>query len=139
MSFALLAKGQKITTATTLQTEKLLLSLNKKLDDAVVKKDAEFLKKHIADDFVFRHGTGEVDTKQSWLKYVLDTKTEFKQRINDSVKVELHSRFAIVSGLIRVLVHDAEGDGKYGVEYIRVYYKKHNRWQIASHRTIRMW
>src|SRR5215204_2557014 len=47
---------------------KELDELNKSIDRAVVKKDFETLQKLYADDFVFTHATGHVDSKESWIK-----------------------------------------------------------------------
>ena len=44
---------------------KELLSINAQVDEAVVSKNTSVLKKYYANDFVFTHGTGLVEGKES--------------------------------------------------------------------------
>lgn len=110
-------------------------SINRQVDIAVVSKDLQTLKKTYAEDFVFTHGTGRVDSKQSWIKSVSDTGTRYIARKNDSTIVELHGNVAIVKG--KLTVHRPQnGRNGYSLWYIRVYAVRQEGWQMLSHRTI---
>lgn len=109
--------------------------LNRALDRAVVKKDLPLLEKHYGDDFVFTHGTGHVDSKESWLKSV--QQGSFISREHDSTKVELHNNVAIVTGKLSVQRKPKEGQAaSYTLKYVRVYALRKNVWQLISHRTV---
>jgi ketosteroid isomerase-like protein len=109
--------------------------LNRALDRAVVKKDLPFLEKHYGDDFVFTHGTGHVDSKESWLKGV--QQGNFISREHDSTKVELHKTIAIVTGKLAVQRKPKEGQASlYILKYVRVYALRKKVWQLISHRTV---
>jgi len=74
-----------------------LLAFEKKVDEAVVATDLNFLENAYADDFHFKHGTGHVDDKTSWLKDVVKNKGVFISRTLDSVEVEIHGNVGITN------------------------------------------
>ncbi|MCU0359029.1 MAG: nuclear transport factor 2 family protein [Cyclobacteriaceae bacterium] len=120
-------------------SESDLLHVNAGIEQAVVSKDMAFLKKHYADDFVFTHGTGFVEGKESWLKNVADPKTKFVSRVQDSTAVELHDDIGMVRGKVEITRNDPNLGVRYGIWYIRVYRFRDKRWQMLSHFTFREW
>lgn len=123
------------------QTAEELKSLNTGIDEAVVKKDIKLLEKFYGDSFVFVHGTGQIDSKASWIANVARPQQQFISRTHDSVRVEFHPGLALVTGKLRVKRKDA---GKvepvaYGLVYMRIFAGRKGRWQLVSHRTIREW
>ncbi len=62
--------AQKHRSLDTGKIYKTVDSINRALDKAIVEKNVALLQKYYADDFVFHHGSGIVDNKASWLKYV---------------------------------------------------------------------
>jgi hypothetical protein len=119
--------------------KKHLLRLNRLLDQAVVDKNAAFLQKHYAEDFYFKHGTGLIDSKRSWMKNVLDTAAAFHSRSHDSVFVEWHGNVAVLAGTLTVKRRAGTKLRGYGLRYIRVYGYRKKVWQLLSHRTIQEW
>ena len=119
--------------------KKHLLRLNKLLDQAVVDKNAAFLQKHYAEDFYFKHGTGLIDSKKSWMKNVLDTTAAFHSRSHDSVFVEWHRNVAILAGTLTVKRRVQTMLRGYALRYIRVYAYRKKVWQLLSHRTTQEW
>lgn len=128
--FILLLKMEAVGQA----TEKSIETLNQAIDQAVVDGDFDFLNRHYADDFVFTHGTGVIDSKESWLKDIKGSTDRFKSRTHDSTTVEMHGDVAIILG--RLEVHKAKGD-RYSLRYIRVYALRKHVWQLLSHRTLK--
>jgi len=116
-----------------------LISLNQRIDHAVVKKDVDFLRKRYAGDFVFTHGTGVVDTKKSWIEEVQKPQVHFVSREHDSTEVELHNEVAILTGRLLVSRQGENHIYKYGLRYVRVYVLRRKSWQLISHRTVREW
>lgn len=108
-------------------------SVNRLLDRSVVNKHFNILKKHYADDYYHKHGSGKIDSKTSWLKNV--TTSKYLSRTHDSVTVELHKDIAIVSG---TLVIERLPVGKRS-RYFRVFVRRKNVWQLLSHNTIYEW
>lgn len=127
--------------AATAQTdvEQALEELNQRIDNAVVKKELPLLHTFYADDFVFTHGTGVVDSKTSWLDEVAKSTTRFISRLHDSTTVEVHDRLAIIAGRLLVTRQQDTGTAQYGIRYVRIYVKRKKQWQLISHRTVKEW
>ena len=120
----------------TLITKNLVDSINRLLDRSVVKKDSLVLKKYYSDDFFFRHATGKIDSKTSWLKSV--QRNNYGSREHDSVIVELHDQVAIVTGTLNVRF-PPQTRKAYAVRYLRVFAYKNNIWQLISHHSTGEW
>lgn len=122
-----------------LAQDKQIIELNQAIDQAVVTKDFTFLNLHYADDFVFTHGTGTIDSKTSWLANLQKQDQIFLSRIHDSVTVEPHANLYIVIGTLTVSRAANPSPKKYGLRYLRVYSFNKKRWQLISHRTTSEW
>jgi hypothetical protein len=111
----------------------MIISLNQQIDSLVVRGDSAALEALYAPDFVFSHGSGKIEGKQSWLKSV--AKGGFIVRQHDSVTVELHPGMAIVRGRLSVQKKNREAISKYQLKYVRVYASRKKHWQLVSHIT----
>jgi hypothetical protein len=98
----------------------------------VVAADVSFLENAYAEDFRFKHGTGTVDSKASWIQDVVKNKGKFISRKMDSVEVEIHGEIGITNGTLIV----TRTDRSYTLQYVRVYRKKGKRWELFMHRTV---
>ena len=119
--------------------EEQVLLANAQIDEGVVNKDIKKLEKLYADDFVFTHGTGLVDSKTSWLKDVQTPDRRFVSRKQDSTKAEIHGNVAILIGRLDIVSERKEKVTQYGLWYVRVFVRRDNRWQLISHRTTKEW
>lgn len=118
------------------QIEKELDDLNRKIDQAVVDKNIDFLKKHYADDFVFTHSTGLIDSKESWIKNIEKMGTDkFLSRAHDSTKVEMHGDVAIIFGKLSVERQGKEKISRYALHYVRVFAIRNKVWQMICHKS----
>ena len=116
-----------------------VLAANAQIDAGVIRKDIKKLELLYADDFVFTHGTGLVDSKASWLKAIQNPEVLYLKRKQDSTKVEMHGDVAIVTGRLDIEREQNEKVYQYGIWYVRVFVRKENRWQLISHRTTKEW
>ncbi len=114
------------------EVEQGLLAFEKSIEQAVVAADVPFLEKAYAEDFRFKHGTGTVDSKESWIKDVVKNKGKFLSRKIDSVEVEIHGEIGITNGTLIV----TRTDKSYTLQYVRVYRKKGKQWELFMHRTV---
>jgi ketosteroid isomerase-like protein len=118
------------------QLEKELDDLNRKIDQAVVDKNIDFMKKHYAEDFVFTHSTGYIDSKDSWIKNIEKMGTDkFLSRAHDSTKVELHGDVAIIFGKLSVQRQGKDKISKYALHYVRVFALRNKVWQMICHKS----
>jgi hypothetical protein len=109
-----------------------LLAFEKQIDDAVVTADMDFLQRAYADDFRFKHSAGHVDDKASWLKDVEKSKGSMLSRTLEDVEVEIHDNIGITNGILTV----KRKDKSYKIQYVRVYVKKDDQWQMIMHRSV---
>lgn len=114
-------------------------TVNRRLEDAIVSKDFASLEALYADDFVFTHGTGLVQTKSQWLDSLHSNDTRYLSRQLDDTMIELHTDIALVTGRLLVCRLSESGEATYGLKYVRVFSRKSGLWQLVSHRTISQW
>lgn len=109
--------------------------LNRALDRAVVNKDLPVLQKHYADDFVFTHSDGKVDSKHSWVKSV--EHAHYISREHDSTKVEVHDNVAIVTGKLNIERKAHHGESpQFSIKYVRIFSRRNEVWQLICHRSV---
>jgi ketosteroid isomerase-like protein len=123
------------------ETKKLVDETNRILDRAVVKQDVATMQKYFGDDFYFKHSTGQIDSKESWITSIKNLKegNRFTSREHDSTEVELHGDVAIVAGKLSVAREAQPQVRKYYLTYIRVFALRNKTWQLISHRTTKEW
>jgi len=123
-----------------------VLSLEKKIEDAVVRGDVAFVAGVLASDFSFVHGdawtTGgrplASDDKAAFLKRVADK--EYLVHDLDGVKAEIHGDIVITYGRYVSLFVPRTANAAPGrlnsIWFERVYAKRNGQWQFLSHRTV---
>lgn len=134
--------------ATDAATIAEVLAFEKEMEAAVVRGDVKFLDRALTSDFIFTHGDGwttggaplKVDTKASWLAYVVKQPPPYLYRELDHVQVELHGNVALTIG--RYLYLPNSGNPQAAKEHLyvwfeRVYIKQNGEWKHASHRTVK--
>jgi hypothetical protein len=120
------------------QTSDELIKFNQAIDLAVIEKDTIFLKSAYSDDYVFTHGTGLIDSRQSWIQAI--KRNTYLLRQHDSVTVEHHKPFIyILHGTLTVKRMDKTNLVHYALNYIRVYIKIKKKLQMVSHWTTKEW
>jgi ketosteroid isomerase-like protein len=123
------------------ETKKLVDDTNRIIDRAVVKQDVATMQKYFGDDFYFKHSTGQIDSKESWITSIKNLKegNRFTSREHDSTEVELHGDIAIVAGKLSVAREAQPQVRKYYLTYIRVFALRNKTWQLISHRSTKEW
>jgi ketosteroid isomerase-like protein len=109
-----------------------LAALERRVEDAVVRRDVAVLRDVYAGDFRFKHATGEAEDRDQWLAAVRGAR--YERRAVDSLDVEVHGEVALVTGRLHVR---AEADDprwrEYTVRYARVYARRGGRWRLLTH------
>ena len=111
-----------------------LVALEARTENAVVRRDVEFLRGICGRDFQFGHATGEREDRDAWLASVRGSR--FTLRSVDSLDVEVNGDVALVTGRLHVRAEDAEPQWReYTVRYARVYARRAGRWRLLTHRS----
>ena len=120
-------------------TSNVVIALNCAIEKAVVAKDFPLLTSAYAEEFVFTHGTGLVQSKNEWLESLREPSSRFVSREPEQTSVEFQDHSAIVSGSILIHRESANGNSKYGIRYVRVFSDVTGAWQLVSHKTTEQW
>ncbi|HEU4994166.1 MAG TPA: nuclear transport factor 2 family protein [Gemmatimonadaceae bacterium] len=117
-----------------------IAALERRIENALVKRDAPLLDSAYAPSFRFKHSTGTLETREQRMANVrspmpADAPGRFIARDVDSLEVEVHGNMALTTGRIHV-VRDG-GDPRwrdYTVRYVRLYARNAaGRWQLVTH------
>ena len=125
-----------------------VLKFEREVEAAIVRGDVEFMDRACAPTFTFTHGDGwttggaplKVDTKASWLAYVVKQPPPYLYRELDHVQVELHGNVALTIGRYLYLPNSNNPPQTKEHLYVwfeRVYIKQNGEWKHASHRTVK--
>lgn len=117
--------------------EATLIRNEQAVAQAIVDLDFETMGRIYADDFVFSHSTGAVQTKAQWFDVLRTTDAPYTSRVVDDIMVELHDDVALTSGRLTIK-RDTDNPRfrEFRIRYIRVYAFRDRRWQMLSHRSI---
>jgi Domain of unknown function (DUF4440) len=125
-----------------------VLSLEQKIEAAVVKGDTAFAETVLSSDFHFRHGDGWTrgektggmeDDRAAFMKRIADK--EYLVHDLDGTRIEMHGDLAITWGryvsLFMPRNRDSANPGQLNtIWFERVWAKRAGRWQWLSHRTV---
>jgi len=109
-----------------------LLKLDQSIDEAASDADFGRLNLLLADDFVYAHSTGTVQSKSEWLES-LKPLVGRRRRVVSGARAEVHDDVAVVAGDVNILWNDR--DTKFN-RYIRVYRRHRDSWRALSQRTV---
>jgi ketosteroid isomerase-like protein len=121
----------RMTTETS--TVDQLRSQDAAIDEAASDGDFAALESALADDFIYTHSTGKVESKAVWIEG-LKPLTGKRRRVASEIAVELHGDVAVVMGDVDI----NWADGRTVLNrYVRVYRNQGGRWQAISQRTLK--
>jgi ketosteroid isomerase-like protein len=110
-----------------------LRTLDAAIDEAASDGDFARVDTLLADDFIYTHSTGKVETKAEWIDG-LKPLTGKRRRVASGITAELHGDVAVVWGDVDI----NWGDGRSMLNrYVRVYQMQDGRWQAISQRTLK--
>ena len=113
-----------------------LAAIEHGVERALVDTDTLFLERVYAPEFRFKHASGNIQDRASWLTDVRASRGKYQARDLDSLDVELHDDIALTTGRIHVRSHTAEGAlDEYTIRYVRVYAFRAGRWWLLTHHT----
>src|SRR2546423_242771 len=105
-----------------------LRGLDASIDEAGSDGDFDALETLLADDFIYTHSTGKVETKAAWIAG-LKPLTGKRRRVASGIAVEVHGDVAVVTGDVDI----NWADGRTVLNrYVRVYRRQAGGWQAIS-------
>src|SRR5262245_16550720 len=119
-----------------------LADLDRRLEEAAVKGDAELLERRLSGDFSFTHAGGTTETKSGYLSRVRRIPSRYFSARDDTHQVlEIHGDVPLVVGRLDIRGFGPPADPTKAapycsaVEYIHLYARHDNQWIFVSNRT----
>lgn len=128
--------------AASLETQ--LIALDRRIQVAMVANQSSFLRSAIAADFCFTHADGLTESKADVIRTAARTPRYYLRRDVLKARAEVHGKLALVFGSLDVASGPTPTDPPdakpvcYALNYIHVFVKRQDRWQLRSHRTTKM-
>lgn len=106
--------------------------------EAVLKKDFAAVEKMLADDLVYAHATGIVDTKTTYLTKLRSGKQLYRSMEQKNVSVRTYGDTAVTHSWMHVTGVNQAGEFDDKVMMLHVWVKKGGRWLLAGHQTTKV-
>lgn len=120
------------------QDKAAILALDKQWSDAIIKGDTTTLDKLLADDLVYAHATGIVDTKTSYLAKIKERRQVYKSFEQHKPIVNIYKDSAVTFSYVRVTGTNQAGIFDDKVMLIHFWVKQNNSWRLAAHQTTKI-
>lgn len=119
--------------------EKAVVAAEKARFEAQVSKNIDALNQLLADDLVYVHSSGNVDTKQSYIQSIKEGNSTYNSIDVQEQKVRLYGKTAIINGICYIKRPAVDGkNNDLKLRYTDVYVKKGGRWQMVTWQSFRM-
>jgi ketosteroid isomerase-like protein len=120
------------------ETKAEILALDQAWRKAILAKDAAALDKMLADDLVYGHATGIVDTKATYIAKVKSGKQLYQTLEQKKVTVNLYGASALTHSWMHVTGINQDGKFDDKVMLIHVWVKQNGTWRLAGHQTTKV-
>lgn len=120
------------------QDKAFILALDKQWSDAIVKSDTATLEKLLADDLVYAHATGIIDTKKSYIAKIKERRQVYKSFEQHNPVVNIYKDAAVTFSHVRVTGTNQAGAFDDKIMLIHFWVKQNNAWRLAGHQTTKI-
>ena len=114
-------------------------SLNRFIDQCIVKKNFRALDTLYGRDFAFTQGNGVFIDKVTWMRTLKNNLIHYISCKHDSTNQESHPDVTIITGTLTVHLNKESVEKIYGSRYVRVFLYREKRWELVSHITVSEW
>ena len=105
---------------------------------AMVANDLETLAAVLADDLVYIHSDGEVDSKEEFLQLLRSGSLRYRSIEPTEVRVRTDGNTAVVTGRAKMAVTRDGSDRDFEIRYTAVYSARSHHWQLVSWQSTRI-
>jgi len=120
------------------QDKAFFLGLDKQWSDAIVKSDTATLERLLADDLVYAHATGIIDTKASYIAKIKARRQVYKSFEQRNPTVNIYKDAAVTFSHVRVTGTNQAGAFDDKIMLIHFWVKQNNAWRLAAHQTTKV-
>lgn len=127
-----------IATAALAQTAADITAAEKNWASKVLTRDVKALEKIVADDLIYAHSTGIIDTKQTYLGKIGEGRQVYTKVEHQKIETRLHGNSAITHCIMRMVGTNQAGPFDDKVMMLHVWVKKGTGWMLAAHQTTKI-
>jgi ketosteroid isomerase-like protein len=120
------------------ETKADIIGLDQAWRKAILAKDAAALDKMLADDLVYGHATGIVDTKATYIAKVKSGKQLYQTLEQKKITVNLYGASALTHSWMHVTGVNQDGKFDDKVMLIHFWVKQNGTWRLAGHQTTKV-
>lgn len=120
------------------QDKAFFLGLDKQWSDAIVKSDTATLERLLANDLVYAHATGIIDTKTSYIAKIKERRQVYKSFEQRNPIVNIYKDAAVTFSHVRVTGTNQAGAFDDKIMLIHFWVKQNNAWRLAAHQTTKV-
>jgi ketosteroid isomerase-like protein len=113
-------------------------NLDKSWEKAILNRDAGALEKLLADDLIYAHASGVIDTKASYIAKVREGKQQYKTLTAKKRVVRLYGDSAVTFAHVHVTGINPAGNFDDRVLMMHTWVKTKAGWQLAGHQTTKV-
>jgi uncharacterized protein (TIGR02246 family) len=102
---------------------------------AAVKQDRAALETLLADDLVYTHAGGQVQTKSEYIAAVMKGPPHYESMTYSDMKIRLYGKTAVLTAFADVKLTNQPA---FRVRTLHVYVENNGRWQLVAHESTRV-
>lgn len=118
--------------------EKELRAVEEQRYRAMIQADLQALEKVLADDLVYVHSSGSIESKQQFLASIRSGGLKYKKITPEDPRYRIAGNLAVVTGKSSVEVEREGKPQSFRVRFTAVYEKSIAGWRLAAWQTTRL-
>lgn len=118
--------------------EKALIATEKERFNAQITRDPNVLDKVLADDLIYTHSSGLVDSKQSFIQSIKEAKMVYEQINVEEQKVRIYGKIAVVNGVCTIKAINNGQPMNLKLRYTDAYKRNGKQWQLITWQSLRL-
>jgi ketosteroid isomerase-like protein len=106
------------------------------------KNDFAALERLLADDLVYTHSSGAVDTKAAYIESLRSGKSKYLRITPEDLKVRTMGDLVLIHGrgqfVLEAMVNGQKGENPLHLSFLDVWQKKNGKWQMIAWQSTRI-
>jgi uncharacterized protein (TIGR02246 family) len=120
------------------QAEQEIRRIETRRFEALTRGDMAWLEEIMADDAVYTHATGVLETKTEYLAKMKSGEVKYESFAPEEFQVRVYDTAAVLTGIARVRAHVAGEARNLRLRFTDVYVKQGGRWRMVAWQSTRL-
>lgn len=105
---------------------------------AMIRADIAELEKILADDLVYTHSSGRVESKKEFIASLETGTLKYISIHNEEKKARVYGTTALINGRAKITISSQGQQQSFVLRYLDVYVKRNNKWQMVAWQSTRL-